>query len=89
MQTAYENECLSRYVVMNQHKKCLNGRESIGKVRGDEWQKTATSEVNVNTISVAIEGDRHLVLSIFFFLNNPSSIKSEPQKSIFGIFDRV
>ncbi len=60
LQTAYENACLSRCGIMNWHKKYSYGKKMKGKVRVNEWRKTATSEINVNTIAVAIEEDGHL-----------------------------
>lgn len=42
------------------YKKYADRRNIIGKVRGGGTQKSASSEVNVNIIAVAIEEGRHL-----------------------------
>ncbi len=72
MQTAYENECLSRSAVMNCHKKYSDGREMIGKVWEVDGKKTAVCEVNVKN-----HFSSHWGTQAFF----NSIIRGDPQKS--------
>ncbi len=78
LQQVYGAQCLSRPTVRRWHKMYSEGRTKVGEVPRGSTKCMVVTKVNISTVAIAIQEDRHLsTQKLESILNIPKSTDSE------------